>query len=92
MEEKQKSRYRAVALRHDLGTQQSPEVVATGSGEVAKKILDLAQFHGIPVHRDPDLIHVLSHLDVGESIPPELYRVVAEILSFIYRVNGEYKS
>lgn len=92
MDGKREPRYRAVALRHEPGTKDAPEVVATGSGEVAKKILDLADFHGIPVHRDPDLVHVLSHLDVGESIPPELYRVVAEILSFIYRINGQYRA
>lgn len=91
MSAEKEPRRRAVALHHAAGTQDAPEIVAKGSGEIAKKILDLAAFHGIPVRQDPDLVQVLSHLDVGENIPPELYRVVAEILAFVYKANGQYR-
>lgn len=88
---KKEERQRAIALRHQLGSLDPPRVVASGAGEIAQRIVELAQAHGIPIHQDPDLIRVLAYLDVGESIPSELYRVVAEILVFVYRLNGQYR-
>lgn len=82
---------KAIALKHAIGSQQVPELVAKGSGEVAERILQLAQEHGVPIHHDPDLVRVLAYLDVGDHIPPEVYRVVAEILAFVYKANSEFK-
>lgn len=50
-------------------------------------MLAIAKEHKIPVREDPELIEVLAKLDVQEEIPPELYQVMAEVLTFIYRVN-----
>jgi len=47
----------------------------------------MARKHGIPVKDDPDLVEVLSRLDLHDEIPPELYVVVAELLAFVYRLN-----
>ena len=49
----------------------------------------MARKHGIPVKDDPDLVEVLSRLDLHDQIPPELYVVVAELLAFVYRLNQE---
>ena len=49
----------------------------------------LVREHGIPVREDEDLVELLSGLDLGEEIPAELYEVVAEVLSYLYRLNGE---
>jgi flagellar biosynthesis protein len=54
---------------------------------VAEKIIDIARKQGIPVKDDPDLVEVLSRLDLDEEIPPELYVIVAELLAFVYSLN-----
>lgn len=77
----------AVALKYVRGDEDAPRIVAKGRGPIAQKILKLAQERGIPIHRDTDLVEVLVKLDMGELIPPELYRVVAEILAYLYQIN-----
>ena len=49
--------------------------------------MKLAKEHNIPMHKDMDLVEVLMKLDLGEFIPPELYKVIAEILAYIYKMN-----
>lgn len=80
---------RAVALKYDAAEYATPEVVASGRGHIAEKIIALARTHGVYIKEDPDLVEVLARLDIGEVIPPELYAVVAEILAFVYRVNAQ---
>ncbi len=82
---------KAVALRYTPGKDTTPKVSAKGSGVVAEKIIELAREHGIPVKDDPDLIEILSKLDLEESIPPSTYVVVAELLAFVYSLNGKKK-
>ena len=77
----------AVALRYVAEKDDAPRVVARGRGAVAERILELARKSGVPVHQDSDLAEVLVRLQVDETIPPELYRAVAEILAYIYRMN-----
>jgi len=79
----------AVALRYQPGALAAPQVTAKGRGDVAERILKLAERHGIPVRRDEDLLQLLSLCDVGEDIPEDLYQAVAELLAYLYRLNGE---
>lgn len=81
---------KAVAL-HYAENQNAPEVVATGRGIIAEKILEMADAHGIPVKEDPVLVDALSQLDLGQEIPPELYTVVAEVLIFIMKMDKKAK-
>ncbi len=83
-------RRKAVAIRYRAEETQAPVVVAKGGGAIADRILELAERYHIPLYRDPDLVTVLSTLDLGAMIPPELYQAVAEVLAFIYRMNGRY--
>ena len=83
---------RAIALRWDEELSSAPEVVAAGRGEIAKRILDAAAEHGIPVREDPELCELLALLDVGDEIPVELYTAVAELLVYLYRLSGELRS
>jgi flagellar biosynthesis protein len=76
---------KAVALRYSPETNASPVVVAKGKGVIAEEIMKKAKEHGIPLQEDPSLVEVLSKLDLNQEIPPELYQLVAEVLSFIYR-------
>jgi flagellar biosynthesis protein len=83
---------RAVALNYDHDTMGAPVVLAKGKGTVAEKIIALAAEHGIPVKEDPVLVKALEQLELGDQIPPELYRVVAEILVFIMQTDAKYPS
>lgn len=78
----------AVALRYDEDREASPRVIAKGAGQVAKRIVELAEASEIPVRDDPDLVQSLAKLDLGALIPSELYPAVAEVLAYVYRMNG----
>lgn len=77
-----------VALRYEPKKERAPRVVAKGRGYLADKILDLAREHNIPVRQDRNLLQILSRLDLNDEIPPEIYKAVAEILAFIYRLTN----
>ncbi len=78
---------KAIALKYKPGDDHAPRVTAKGTGRLAERIIEMARKHGIPVKDDPDLVEVLSRLDLHDQIPPELYVVVAELLAFVYRLN-----
>ncbi len=86
-EESEPVRKRAVALRYDAAKEQAPRVVASGSGLIAQRIIEIAREQGIAIHEDADLTQTLAALDLGTEIPEPLYRAVAEVLAFVYRVN-----
>jgi flagellar biosynthesis protein len=79
---------KAVAITYDPANADAPIVTAAGQGLVAEEIIRRAQEAGVPVTEDPRLAAVLSQIDVGAQIPPELYAVVAEVLAYIYRLDG----
>lgn len=80
-------RAKAVALRYDQESEHAPRVSAKGAGYLAERIIEIAKEHGIGIYEDPDLVEVLSKLDVTHEIPESLYQAVAEILAFVYRLN-----
>lgn len=82
----------AAALAYDPAKDAAPRLAAKGRGLTADRIIALAKEHGIPLKEDPQLVQLLSRLDVDELIPPELYRAVAEILAFVYRLNERQRS
>jgi|SRR4051812_41029763 flagellar biosynthesis protein len=79
---------KAVALRYSP-EQSAPVLVAKGKGAIAEQILLTAKENGVPVQEDPSLVEVLSKLDLEQEIPQELYQLVAEVLSFIYRSDNK---
>lgn len=87
MEEKERVRRKAVALRYDEEQEGAPKIVAKGAGYLAERILELAREHGLHVHEDPDLVALLSKLDMNTEIPENLFTAVAEVLAFVYRLN-----
>ncbi len=82
---------KAVALQYKEARDRAPKISATGTGDVAKKILEVAKEANIPIQEDSDLIEVLAKIPLGEEIPPELYQAVAEILDFVYRLSNRYR-
>lgn len=78
---------KAVALRYRPEQDHAPKVVAKGKGRLAEKIIAKANENGVPVQEDPSLVEILYKIDLDQAIPPELYRVVAEILALVYRME-----
>lgn len=79
----------AVALGYDASSDDAPRVLAAGRGEVAEAILRTAGEHKIPIHQDSPLAEALARLQVGGTIPPELFAAVAEVLAFLWSVEQE---
>lgn len=82
-----RSRNAAVALAYRDG-RAAPQVVAKGRGLVAEAIIEKARAHGVYVHESPELVSLLMQVDLDQAIPPELYRAVAELLAWLYRIEG----
>ncbi|MEA5025877.1 Flagellar biosynthetic protein FlhB [bioreactor metagenome] len=78
-------REKAAALAYDQSG--APKVVAKGTGEVARKIIEQAIEYGIPIQKDEVLVETLMRVEYGEEIPPQLYQIVAELLAFVYRLD-----
>ena len=76
---------RAVALHYDQ--KGAPTVLATGEGEMARLIKERAEAAGVPLVEDAKLSYLLSKIPLGDEIPPELYRAVAEVLVFVLRLE-----
>ena len=80
---------KAVALGYNRQKDNAPRVLATGSGEVAKNIINLAKSHDIPIKEDADLVEILSKSDLNEEVPPSLYNAVAEIFNLLYQMTNK---
>jgi flagellar biosynthetic protein FlhB len=79
----------AVALRYQSGTTGTPVVVAKGKNYLALRIRQIAIENGVPLVENPPLAQALyKSVDVGREIPPQLYRAVAEVLAYIYRLTN----
>jgi flagellar biosynthesis protein len=78
---------KAAALKYNVGEDRAPRVVAKGRGPVAEKIIETASEAERPIVEDAALVSALLALELGEEIPPDLYRAVAKILSFLYNVD-----
>lgn len=77
----------AIALQYDGDN--APTVTASGEGAIAEEILRIAKEHNIPLKEDALLAELLSDLNLGEEIPPMLYRVIAEVIAYAYLVSGK---
>ncbi|MGC4377969.1 EscU/YscU/HrcU family type III secretion system export apparatus switch protein [Fictibacillus sp. Mic-4] len=80
----------AAVIQYDESSGRAPKVTAQGRGKLAEEIIKLAQKHNIPIQKDESLIGNLLEIDLGESIPPQLYAVIAEILLMIEQLEKEY--
>lgn len=79
---RQEKRKKAVALMYDPNNQ-APQVVASGQGMIAERIIEKAKDADVATYKDEKLTDTLLKLEVGDMIPPELYGVVAEILVYV---------
>jgi len=74
----------AVALGYDSKRDDAPRVLAAGRGELAEVLIRIAHGHDVPVHTDHPLANALIKLDLGATVPAELYKAVAEVLAFLW--------
>jgi flagellar biosynthesis protein len=79
----------AVALHYDR--KGAPRVVAKGKGVLGAKIIEVARAHDIPIEENEVLAGALSNVELGDEIPAELYKAVAEVLIFVLRLSGRIR-
>jgi flagellar biosynthesis protein len=83
---------KVVALRYRAEEDGAPKLTAKGRGSMAERILEIAKAHNIPIREDKNLVEILSRLDLNQEIPPEVYKAVAHILAFVYRLAQRCQS
>jgi flagellar biosynthesis protein len=79
----------AVALHYDRSG--APRVVAKGKGSIGEKIIEVAKANNIPIEENEVLAGALSNVELGQEIPEELYKAVAEVLIFVLRLSGRIR-
>jgi flagellar biosynthesis protein len=79
----------AVALHYDRSG--APRVVAKGRGSLGETIIEVAKANNIPIEENEVLAGALSNVELGEEIPAELYKAVAEVLVFVLRLSGRIR-
>ena len=78
------------ALQYDRAAMNAPALVAKGRGVVARRIREIAEEHGVPIVENRPLARALYDLvEVGREIPEHLYKAVAEVLAFVYKLKGK---
>lgn len=78
---------KAAALRYDTQKENAPRVVAKGEGKTAENIIKIAELNNLPIKKDEDLIELLSKVELDKEVPEALYRAVAEVFSFVYKIS-----
>jgi flagellar biosynthetic protein FlhB len=80
----------AVAIKYERGLMEAPLVVAKGMNLIAERIKEIARDHTIPIVENRVLAQTLYRtVDVGKEVPPKLYRAVAEVLTYVYKLKGK---
>ena len=83
----------ALAIKFDAKEMIAPTVLAKGSGFIAERIKEVAREHNVPIVEDKPLAQTMFKLvEIGDFIPVELYRALAEVLAYVYRLKGQYAS
>jgi len=80
---------KAVALKYDKEVSSAPKVTAKGEGYTAANIIKIAKLHDIPIKKDEDLVEMLSHLEVDREVPAEMYKAIAEVFSYVYKLTNK---
>ena len=81
---------KAVALKYEAERDLAPKVIAKGRGHVAEHILETAQKNSVPVYQDKTLVNMLMALEIDREIPPELYRAIAEVMAYVYKMDKSH--
>ena len=84
---KNKENLKTIVLKYNVDKDKAPKITGFGKGQIAEKILKVAEDNKVPFYEDPSLVELLAKLDINSEIPPTLYEVVAEVLSFVYKLD-----
>ena len=79
----------AVALHYDKSG--APRVTAKGKGSIGARIIEVARENNIPIEENEVLAGALANVEIGDEIPTELYKAVAEVLIFVLRLSGRIR-
>ena len=79
---------KAVALSFD--GYKAPTITATGKDLIAEEIIALAKDAGVYIHQDEHLSNFLQLLELGDEVPEELYTLIAELIAFVYMLDGKF--
>ena len=82
---------KAVALKYEAERDLAPKVIAKGRGHVAEHILETAQKNAVPVYQDKTLVNMLMALEIDREIPPELYKAIAEVMAYVYKMDKSHE-
>lgn len=77
----------AVALEYDGS--EAPRVTATGRHDIAEEIIRIAKEHDVPLYENAELVSLLATLELGDEIPEVLYLAIAQIIAFVYYLQGK---
>ncbi len=80
---------KAVALKYKYEKDIAPKITAKGKGISAENIIKIAKEEGIPIKEDINLVEMLSKIELDKEIPPNLYKAVSEVFSFLYNITKE---
>jgi len=78
---------KAVALKYNKKKNNAPLVTAKGEGRTAQKIIQIAKESGVALKKDEDLVELLSKVELDKEVPPQMYKAVAEIFTFLYKIT-----
>lgn len=78
---------KAVTLKYNKELNDAPKVTAKGEGFTAENIIKIAKLHDIPIKKDEDLVEMLSKLEIDREVPAEMYKAIAEVFSFLYKMT-----
>ena len=81
---------KAVALKYEAERDNAPRVIAKGRGHVAEHILETAQKNSVPVYQDKTLVNMLMALEIDREVPPELYKAIAEVMAYVYKMDKSH--
>lgn len=82
-------RLTAVAIEDRSKDREVPKITAAGRGKIAEQILKLAEENGVRIREDSTLAEMLATIEIDSPIPSESFMAIAEILSYVYRANGQ---
>ena len=83
---------KAVALQYDNSKDNAPKVTAKGDGKTAQKIIQIAKENGVALKKDEDLVELLSKVELDAEVPPQMYKAVAEVFTFLYKITKSNSS
>ena len=79
----------AIAMKYKAYENNAPKVIAKGSGEIAKKIIQKAKEYDIAIFQNPELTQMLMNVEVDEEVPPKLYEAVVEVFVWLHKTENK---